>query len=171
MYAVIEAAGRQYRVEPGETVKMEKIAGEPGTPVVFDKVLMVTTDAGAQIGKPYVAGIALGAEGQGGAATSEFMVRADRFAMVMPGYGEYIPFAIGDFGPEFSGLTSWSNVTGAGKPEDGATVGAEFGKISPDKSPLQRLHLLRQRGAWKRADRWQPVEHKLDRLGREWLVA
>jgi large subunit ribosomal protein L21 len=56
MYAVIEAAGRQYRVEPGETVKMEKIAGEPGTPVVFDKVLMVTTDAGAQIGKPYVAG-------------------------------------------------------------------------------------------------------------------
>ena len=51
MYAVIEAAGRQYRVEPGETVKMEKIAGEPGTAVVFDKVLMVTTDAGAQIGK------------------------------------------------------------------------------------------------------------------------
>ena len=56
MYAVIEAAGRQYRVEPGETVKMEKIAGEPGTTVVYDKVLVVTTDAGAQIGKPYVAG-------------------------------------------------------------------------------------------------------------------
>ncbi|MCX6064110.1 MAG: 50S ribosomal protein L21, partial [Caldiserica bacterium] len=54
MYAVIEAAGRQYRVELGETVKMEKIASEPGTPIVFDKVLVVTTDAGTQIGKPYV---------------------------------------------------------------------------------------------------------------------
>ncbi len=53
MYAVIEAAGRQYRVELGETVKMEKIASEPGTPIVFDKVLVVTTDAGTQIGKPY----------------------------------------------------------------------------------------------------------------------
>ena len=54
MYAVIEAAGRQYRVELGETVKMEKIASEPGTPIVFDKVLVVTTDAGTQIGMPYV---------------------------------------------------------------------------------------------------------------------
>lgn len=82
---------------------------------------MVKAEVDVGTGKPYVAGIALGAEGQGGAATSEFLVRADRFAMVMPGYGEYIPFAIGDFGPEFSGLTSWSNVTGASKPQDGAT--------------------------------------------------
>ena len=89
---------------------------------------MIKAEVDVGTGKPYVAGIALGAEGQGGAATSEFLVRADRFAMVMPGYGEYIPFAIGDFGPEFSGLTSWSNVTGANKPQDGATVGAEFGK-------------------------------------------
>jgi large subunit ribosomal protein L21 len=57
MYAVIEAAGRQYRVEPGEIVKMEKIASDPGTPVVFDKVLVVNTDAGTQIGKPYVADV------------------------------------------------------------------------------------------------------------------
>ena len=82
---------------------------------------MIKAEVDVGTGKPYVAGIALGAEGQGGAATSEFLVRADRFAMVMPGYGEYIPFAIGDFGPEFSGLTSWSNVTGASKPQDGAT--------------------------------------------------
>ena len=82
---------------------------------------MIKAEVDVGTGKPYVAGIALGAEGQGGAATSELLVRADRFAMVMPGYGEYIPFAIGDFGPEFSGLTSWSNVTGASKPQDGAT--------------------------------------------------
>jgi hypothetical protein len=73
---------------------------------------MIKAEVDVGTGKPYVAGIALGAEGQGGAATSEFLVRADRFAMVMPGYGEYIPFAIGDFGPEFSGLTSWANVQG-----------------------------------------------------------
>ncbi|MGB9666664.1 MAG: 50S ribosomal protein L21 [Candidatus Cryosericum sp.] len=55
MHAVIEAAGRQYRVEVGETVKMEKIARDPGAEVVFDKVLILATDAGTQIGKPYVA--------------------------------------------------------------------------------------------------------------------
>jgi len=61
MYAVIEAAGRQYRVEPGETVKMEKIAGEPGSAVVFDKVLIVAADTGTQVGKPYVPNVKVSA--------------------------------------------------------------------------------------------------------------
>lgn len=82
---------------------------------------MVKAEVDVGTGKPYVAGIALGAEGQGGAATSELAIRADKFSLLMPGYGDYVPFAIGDFGPEFSGLTSWSNVTGASKPQDGAT--------------------------------------------------
>ncbi|MCB1602462.1 MAG: DUF1983 domain-containing protein, partial [Xanthomonadales bacterium] len=79
---------------------------------------MVKAEVDVGTGKPYVAGIALGAEGQGGAATSEFNIRADKFAMFMPGYGEHVPFAIGPSGAEFTGLTSWSNVQGGGKPLD-----------------------------------------------------
>jgi len=45
MYAVIETGGKQYRVAPGDTIAVEKIAGEPGTAVEF-KVLAVSTDAG-----------------------------------------------------------------------------------------------------------------------------
>lgn len=91
---------------------------------------MVKAEVDVGTGKPYVAGIALGAEGQGGAATSEFIIRADKFAVVMPGYGEHVPFAIGPSGAEFTGLTSWGNVTGSGKPADGATSGANLVKKS-----------------------------------------
>jgi large subunit ribosomal protein L21 len=45
MYAVIETGGKQYRVAPGDTIAVEKIAGEPGTAVEF-KVLAVSTESG-----------------------------------------------------------------------------------------------------------------------------
>ena len=58
MYAVIETGGKQVRVEPGKTVSIEKIAGDVGTKVVFDKVLLVSSGDGGKvsIGKPHVAG-------------------------------------------------------------------------------------------------------------------
>lgn len=58
MYAVIQTGGKQYRVEPGQTVVVEKLDGQPGAPVVFDDVLMVSSGDGATInvGKPRVAG-------------------------------------------------------------------------------------------------------------------
>jgi large subunit ribosomal protein L21 len=58
MYAVIQTGGKQYRVEPGSTVVVEKLAGEKGAQVVFDQVLLVSTGDGGnvQIGKPMVAG-------------------------------------------------------------------------------------------------------------------
>ena len=46
MYAVIETGGKQYRVTPGDTLTVEKLAGEAGAAVEFDKVLAVGTDAG-----------------------------------------------------------------------------------------------------------------------------
>lgn len=82
---------------------------------------MVRAQIDSGTGKPYIAGIALGAEGQNGGATSEFIVQADKFVMTMPGLGGYVPFAIGPTGAEFTGLTNWSNVQGATKPQDGAT--------------------------------------------------
>lgn len=58
MYAVIQTGGKQYRVEPGKTVVVEKLEGEQGSQVVFDEVLLVSSGDGGNvnIGKPTVAG-------------------------------------------------------------------------------------------------------------------
>ena len=58
MYAVIQTGGKQYRVEPGQTVKVEKLRGDAGAKVVFDEVLLVSSGDGGQVtvGKPLVNG-------------------------------------------------------------------------------------------------------------------
>ena len=47
MYAVIETGGKQYRVAPGQHVKLETLAGAPGDTVDLGRVLAVVDDAGA----------------------------------------------------------------------------------------------------------------------------
>jgi large subunit ribosomal protein L21 len=54
MYAVIKTGGKQYRVTQGQDVKVEKIPGQTGEEVVFDKVLVVSDGENMTIGKPYV---------------------------------------------------------------------------------------------------------------------
>ena len=58
MYAVIQTGGKQYRVEPGQTVVVEKLPGNAGDKVAFDEVLLVSSGDGGKvtIGKPMVAG-------------------------------------------------------------------------------------------------------------------
>ena len=58
MYAVIETGGKQVRVEEGKTVAIEKLDGEVGTKVTFDKVLLVSSGDGGKVsvGKPLVSG-------------------------------------------------------------------------------------------------------------------
>lgn len=56
MYAVIETGGKQYRVEPGDVIDVERVSGADGNEVRFDRVLMVTGDDGAQFGSPVVEG-------------------------------------------------------------------------------------------------------------------
>lgn len=64
MYAVIQTGGKQYRVEPGKTITVEKLAGEAGAQIVFDQVLLVSSGDGATVtvGKPTVAGAKVTAE-------------------------------------------------------------------------------------------------------------
>jgi len=50
MYAVIETGGKQYKVSPGETIRVEKLQGEEGAAVEFGKVLAVKSDAGLKVG-------------------------------------------------------------------------------------------------------------------------
>lgn len=50
MYAVIEAGGKQYRVAPGDLVRVDTLAAELGAEVELGKVLMVAGDAGIKTG-------------------------------------------------------------------------------------------------------------------------
>ena len=57
MYAIIQARGRQVKVEPGRTVAIDGTKGKPGDVVSFDEVLLVERDGGEIVaGAPYVAG-------------------------------------------------------------------------------------------------------------------
>ncbi len=56
MYAVIETGGKQYRVSPGDRLLVEKLPGEAGEKVVFDRVLLVVDDGQVHIGRPFVEG-------------------------------------------------------------------------------------------------------------------
>jgi large subunit ribosomal protein L21 len=44
MYAVIEAGGKQYRVAPGDRIRVDTMTGEVGSEVEFDRVLAVVRD-------------------------------------------------------------------------------------------------------------------------------
>ena len=54
MYAVIESGGKQHRVAPGEDVALEKLAGEVGDTISFDKVLLTSDGDNVSVGKPYL---------------------------------------------------------------------------------------------------------------------
>jgi large subunit ribosomal protein L21 len=57
MFAIVEAGGRQEKVEPGVLVIVDKLEAEPGAEITFDKVLLVEHDGGRVVsGTPYVTG-------------------------------------------------------------------------------------------------------------------
>lgn len=56
MYAVIETGGKQYQVQEGDVVFIEKLDVKADESVTFDKVITVKTDAGITFGTPYVDG-------------------------------------------------------------------------------------------------------------------
>ena len=55
MYAVIETGGKQYRVQEGDVITVEKLASEAGDKVTFDKVLLLSDGKEVKIGTPYLA--------------------------------------------------------------------------------------------------------------------
>ena len=54
MYAIIETGGKQYRVQPGDVISVEKLNAEPGDEIKFDKVLVMGEGADAKVGTPYL---------------------------------------------------------------------------------------------------------------------
>ena len=61
MYAIIETGGKQYRVQEGDVVFVEKLDVTEGEAIGFDKVLVVSNDEGLNVGKPYVENATVGA--------------------------------------------------------------------------------------------------------------
>lgn len=56
MYAIIETGGKQYKVEAGDVIYIEKLDVEAESEVTFDKVIAVGADDGIKTGAPYVEG-------------------------------------------------------------------------------------------------------------------
>jgi large subunit ribosomal protein L21 len=55
MYAVIKSGGKQYRVAPGQTIRLEKVAGEVGAKIELGNILLVENDGNVQVGSPLIA--------------------------------------------------------------------------------------------------------------------
>ena len=55
-YAVIRTGGKQYRVAPGDVVRIERLTGDVGSAVEFSEVLIASDDAGIRVGRPLVDG-------------------------------------------------------------------------------------------------------------------
>ncbi len=52
MYAIINSGGKQYKIQKGEILRVEKISGEIGNPISFDRVLMFSNGEDVRIGRP-----------------------------------------------------------------------------------------------------------------------
>jgi large subunit ribosomal protein L21 len=52
MYAVVNSGGKQYKVQQGQVLRIEKIPGDVGNPVTFDQVLMFSDGENVSIGQP-----------------------------------------------------------------------------------------------------------------------
>jgi large subunit ribosomal protein L21 len=62
MYAIFRAAGKQFRAEPGATLRLPSLAAEAGDTITFDEVLLGANGGDFRIGAPLVSGAAVTAE-------------------------------------------------------------------------------------------------------------
>ena len=62
MFAVIETGGKQYKVKPGQRLRVETLAVEADSDFSFDKVLLISDGENTQIGTPYLDGKVVGAK-------------------------------------------------------------------------------------------------------------
>lgn len=61
MFAIIETGGKQYKVEEGTIIDVEKLDAEAQGTVTFDRVLLVENGGEVQVGQPFVAGATVSA--------------------------------------------------------------------------------------------------------------
>ena len=61
-YAIVRTGGKQYRVSPGDTIRVESLPAEEGDTIELDDVLMLSTEDGLALGTPRVSGAKVTAE-------------------------------------------------------------------------------------------------------------
>jgi large subunit ribosomal protein L21 len=57
MLAIIKTGGKQYKVEPGMKIRVEKLEGEVGAPIVFEEVLLTGDERDVKVGEPFLKGV------------------------------------------------------------------------------------------------------------------
>lgn len=62
MYAIVEIAGQQFKVQKDQTLYVHHLGGEEGAALSFDKVLLVESNTGVEVGTPVVAGASVSAK-------------------------------------------------------------------------------------------------------------
>jgi large subunit ribosomal protein L21 len=55
-YAIVKTSGSQFKAVAGETLRVDQVAGEPGSEVTFPNVLLLASGEKVEVGKPFVAG-------------------------------------------------------------------------------------------------------------------
>ena len=56
MYAIVEVGAKQYNVEKGDIIAVDKQVVDPGKDITLDKVLLISKDKKVEIGQPYIKG-------------------------------------------------------------------------------------------------------------------
>ena len=59
MYAIIETGGKQYRVKPGDVVRVERLRGDVGSSVTLGEVLLVAGEGEPRVGNPHLSGVSV----------------------------------------------------------------------------------------------------------------
>jgi len=59
MYAIVEIAGQQFKVEKNDEIFVHRLEGDPGTKIEFDQVLLLDNDGNISVGKPLVEGTSI----------------------------------------------------------------------------------------------------------------
>lgn len=62
MYAIVQTGGKQYRIQPGDVLEVERLSADEGSTVELDQVLMVGDGDNVQVGAPLVTGAKVVAE-------------------------------------------------------------------------------------------------------------
>lgn len=62
MYAIVDIAGQQYKVKKDQKIYVNRLEGEEGATIKFDKVLLIDNENNVQVGKPYLENVSVTAK-------------------------------------------------------------------------------------------------------------
>lgn len=75
MYAMVEISGKQYKVEEGALLKVNRLSADEGSELTLDSVVIVRTDKDVKVGTPYVKGASVTATVESHGKDNKIVVR------------------------------------------------------------------------------------------------